>query len=170
MNVVFSIGCKRYSDPDVAQLKYADQDAKRFVETVMDTQDPDNTEEYILHDEQEVEHFQPTRSNILRFLTLGSKRDKSKQELDFLFFYFSGHGWSSQDGTDYLLTSDSVVTMPEDTAVSVPKLEGYLRNWEAKNVVLFIDACRTVMAGGKSTAIPVESRINVDTLCPEGAW
>jgi uncharacterized caspase-like protein len=167
MNVVFAIGCKRYSDPDVAQLKYADRDARRFVETVMGTQDPDNTEKYLLHDEHDVESFWPTRSNILRFLSLGGNRDK-RTELDFLFFYFSGHGWSSHDGTDYLLTSDSIVTMPKDTAISVPMLERYLRNWEAKHVVLFIDACRTVMAGGKSITIQDESRIDVDSLCPPG--
>jgi tetratricopeptide (TPR) repeat protein len=167
MNVVFAIGCKRYRDPDVAQLKYADQDAKRFVETVMGTQDPDNTEKYLLHDEHENEGFRPTRANILYFLFQGERRDKST-ELDFLFFYFSGHGWSSQDGTDYLLTSDSLVSMPEYTAISVPMLESHLRKWEAKHVVLFIDACRTVMAGGKSITIEDESRINVDSLCPPG--
>src|SRR5215213_5267811 len=69
MNVVFAIGCKRYSDPDVAQLKYADRDAKRFVETVMGTQDPDNTEQYLLHDEHEYERFRPTRANILYYST-----------------------------------------------------------------------------------------------------
>ncbi len=167
MNVVFAIGCKRYRDPDAAQLKYADQDAKRFVETAMGTQDSDDTEQYLLHDEHENEDFRPTRSNILRFLSLGRNRDKST-ELDFLFFYFSGHGWSSQDGTDYLLTSDALVAMPEDTAISVRKLEGHLRNWEAKHVVLFIDACRTVLAGGKGITIEDESRINVDSLCPPG--
>jgi uncharacterized caspase-like protein len=134
MNVVFAIGCKRYRDPDVAQLKYADRDAKRFVETVMGTQDPDNTQSYLFHDEQENDTFLPTRANILYFLSRGERRDKSN-ELDFLFFYFSGHGWSSQDGTDYLLTSDSFVIMPKDTAISVPMLEGHLRNWEAKHVV-----------------------------------
>ena len=165
--MVFAIGCKRYRDPDVAQLNYADRDAKRFVETVMGTQNPDTTENYLLHDEHEIESFRPTRSNILYFLSKGERRDKST-ELDFLFFYFSGHGWSSQDGTDYLLTSDSIVSMPHVTAISVPMLEGYLRKWEAKHAVLFIDACRTVIAGGKSTIIPEESRVDVDSLCPPG--
>jgi hypothetical protein len=161
------------SDPDLwtlrrpAHLKYADRDAKRFVETVMGTQDSDNTEEYLLHDEQENEDFRPTRGNILYFLSLGGDRDKST-ELDFLFFYFSGHGWSSQDGTDYLLTSDSLVKMPDITAIPVPLLEGYLRNWEAKHVVLFIDACRTVRTGGKSTTIPEESMIDVKSLSIRG--
>lgn len=167
MNVVFAVGCKRYRDPRVAQLKYADQDARRFVETVMRTQDSDDTEEYLLHDEHENEDFRPTRSNILSFLSLGKDREK-RTELDFLFFYFSGHGWSSQDGTDFLLTSDSRVNMPEYTAISVPMLESELRSWEAKHVVLFIDACRTVMAGGKSITIEDESRIDVDSLCPPG--
>lgn len=168
MNVVFAIGCKRYSDPDVAQLKYADQDARRFVETVLHTQDPNNIEQYLLYDGHEVESFRPTRSNILRFLSRGEHRDKSTQ-LDFLFFYFSGHGWSSKDGTDYLLTSDSIVDMPDITAISVPMLEGHLRNWEAKHAVLFIDACRTVVTGGKgSITIAEESRIDVDSLCPPG--
>jgi actin-like ATPase involved in cell morphogenesis len=168
VNVVFAIGCKRYRDSRVAQLKYADKDARRFVETVMATQDPDNTEEYLLHDEHENEDFRPTRANILNFLSLGEDRDKSI-ELDFLFFYFSGHGWSSQDGTDYLLTSDSLVRMLERTAIPVPMLERDLKSWGAKHVVLFIDACRTVMGGGKgSIAIAEESRINVDSLCPPG--
>jgi hypothetical protein len=129
----------------------------------MGTQDPDNTQSYLFHDEQENDTFLPTRANILYFLSRGERRDKSN-ELDFLFFYFSGHGWSSQDGTDYLLTSDSFVIMPKDTAISVPMLEGHLRNWEAKHVVLFIDACRTVMAGGKSAIIPEKSRIDVKSL------
>jgi uncharacterized caspase-like protein len=167
MNVVFAIGCKRYRDPHVAQLKYADEDARRFVEAALHTQDPDNTEDYLLHDEHENEYFWPTRANILYFLAQGSNRDMST-ELDFLFFYFSGHGWSSQDGTDYLLTSDSLVSMPEYTAVSVPMLEGELRSWEANHGVLFIDACRTVMVGGKSVTIEEDSRIHVDSLYPSG--
>jgi uncharacterized caspase-like protein len=167
VNVVFAIGCKSYTDPDVAPLQYADQDAKRFVETVMGTQDPDNTETYLLHDGHEIVRRRPTRSNILYFLSRGARRDKSN-ELDFLFFYFSGHGWSSKENTDYLLTSDSILTMPEDTALSVPMLEGRLRNWEAKHVVLFIHACRTVIAGGKGITIEEDSRIDVDSLCPDG--
>jgi hypothetical protein len=35
MNVVFVIGCRCYRDPRVAHLKYADLDAKGFVEKVM---------------------------------------------------------------------------------------------------------------------------------------
>lgn len=168
MNVVFAVGCKRYRDPRVAQLRYADRDAKRFVETILSTQDPDNTDDYLLHDEHENEDFRPTRSNILGFLSLGKDQDRSI-ELDFLFFYFSGHGWSSQDGTDYLLTFDSRVNMLEDTAISVPMLERHLKDWEARHVVLFIDACRAVRAGGKGgITIEQESRIDIDSLCPPG--
>jgi uncharacterized caspase-like protein len=66
------------------------------------------------------------------------------------------------------VTSDSLVNMPEHTAISVPMLERYLKNWEAKHVVLFIDACRTVLRGGKSVTIEEESRVHVRSLCPPG--
>jgi uncharacterized caspase-like protein len=168
MNVVFAVGCRRYDDPEVAALKYAHRDAQRFAEAVASAQNPDDTEVFLLHEEQENTLFHPTRGNILRLLSRGARRDKSV-ELDFLYFFFSGHGFRSQeDDTDYLFATDSSASALEDTAISSVTLEKYIRRWEAKYTVLFIDACRAAAEGGKSIPIENASKIDVDSLCPSG--
>lgn len=68
-----------------------------------------------------------------------------KNPPDNLWFFFSGHGMRGADG-DYLMLSDSNPGRLDRTAIAINYITERLRNWRAKNVVMFIDACRNEAA------------------------
>ncbi|MCF4968959.1 SUMF1/EgtB/PvdO family nonheme iron enzyme [Nostoc sp. CMAA1605] len=84
----------------------------------------------------------PTRTNLLRILRqlfdtpcLGAG--------DNFWFFFSGHG-IRHAGRDYLMPSDGDPEDIENTAISINLVTERLRRCGADNVVLILDACRSL--------------------------
>jgi len=90
---------------------------------------------------------QPTFTTLLYWL---SKRFPSNSRpplsaSDSLWFFFSGHGVREQ-GEDYLLLSDSI-SDPErvrNSAITLAFVTEHLRQSGAGNIMMFVDACRSV--------------------------
>jgi ABC-type branched-subunit amino acid transport system substrate-binding protein len=60
-----------------------------------------------------------------------------------LWFFFAGHGISTQDNSeDYLLPRDGKHRYPEKTAISISYVTNCLRKCNAQNIVLVLDMCR----------------------------
>ncbi|WP_427157748.1 SUMF1/EgtB/PvdO family nonheme iron enzyme [Aliinostoc sp. HNIBRCY26] len=84
----------------------------------------------------------PTRTNLLRIL-------RQLFETPFLgagdnfWFFFSGHG-IRHAGRDYLMPSDGDPEDIENTAISINLVTERLRRCGADNVVLILDACRSL--------------------------
>lgn len=85
----------------------------------------------------------PTRSNIIHCLyDLQSKQ----MSINNLYFYFSGHGFRSYlDNKDYLTTADTCPGCLEDTALSLDLICRLLKNLNSNNIILFLDACKSVI-------------------------
>lgn len=169
MRIAFLIGCKKYDDADIADLKYADNDADYFAKTIASSCGFTDDEIILLSNSHENRNLWPTKSNIIRELSQSSKLSKRSSEIKLLFFFFSGHGFHSiYDGKDYLVPQDAVSTALEDTAIPFDTLIKYLRSWDARDVIIFLDACRAAVQGGKDVIIENWNRINVESLYSSG--
>ena len=162
MSLALVVGCSAYEDPDIAPLRFAHCDAKRMAEVLRQTCGVDETDLVVLHDDMPAAQ-RPTRTNVLRHLTRMSK----SQNDGILYFFFSGHGFQSGDNTQYLLPIDCVRDAIEETALPFGSIVRYLGSAAAPYVVLFLDACRNVVDGGKSASEGL-GRVNVEALCPPG--
>ena len=105
---------------------------------------------------------QPTFTTLLYWL---SKRFPSNSRpplsaSDSLWFFFSGHGVREQ-GEDYLLLSDSI-SDPErvrNSAITLAFVTEHLRQSGAGNIMMFVDACRSVAKSGLGIELQAEQGI-----------
>ncbi|MEY9862958.1 molecular chaperone DnaK (HSP70)/uncharacterized caspase-like protein [Catenulispora sp. GAS73] len=157
MNAAIVIGCSQYDDPEIDSLEYAHRDAARFSDVLRDVCgvpagaiklfcDPDPSS-------GSADRLAPNRANILRGLAAA----RNQGPLDgTLFFFFSGHGYQTADGIQYLLPADSVRHALDDSALRFDRVLNYLDCGSARHIVMFIDACRNVMSSAKG--VPDEYR------------
>jgi molecular chaperone DnaK len=167
-NRAFVVGCARYEDPDIADLRYADADARRFAEVLRSVCGFAEDEVVLLHDGQQDPRLQPTRANLLREVSRSSRVPHVADEGLTVFFY-SGHGFRSATATgDYLIPRDAVMTALEDSSLRFATLIEHLQAWRSKHVLLFLDACRAAVAGGRAAASDQLASVDVNALCPSG--
>lgn len=157
------IGCSRYDDPRIADLKYAHEDAVRFATNLTAVAGVAENAITVLHDGAGSPRHVPTRSNVLRAVTALAN---TSEPIDTLHFFFSGHGYHSwNDGSDYLLVNDSISEAFDQTSLQFGLLVQLLQNSGARHTVLYLDACRSATAGGKSLDSPMAQ---VQDLSPPG--
>ncbi|EOD65592.1 Hsp70 family protein [Amycolatopsis vancoresmycina] len=163
MNRALVVGCAGYEDPDIAPLRHAQTDAARVADTLRTVCGVDDADLVLLHDNMPASH-RPTRTNLLRHLT---RMAADPRPDGILYFFFSGHGFQAGDNTQYLLPIDCVRAAVEDTALRFDVIVRYLGAAAAPHLVLFLDACRNVLDGGKAASASLP-RVDVDALCPPG--
>ncbi len=88
----------------------------------------------------------PYRANLLRVLRELFK-NPFMEAGDNFWFFFSGHGIRHAD-RDYLMPSDGDPGDIENTAISINHITEHLRRCGADNVVLILDACRSLGTRG----------------------
>jgi molecular chaperone DnaK (HSP70)/uncharacterized caspase-like protein len=157
------IGCSGYEDPDIAALRYAHNDASRVAATLTGACGVADDMLLVLSDDARDAGLKPTRTNIVRRV---SGWDRLPVIDGILFCFFSGHGFES-GGDQYLLPVDCVRGVLEDTSVRFDLLLRMLSVSPARHVVLFLDACRSVIEAGKAAASDLR-RADVAELCPAG--
>lgn len=164
MNVGVAVGCSRYDDPRIADLKYAHEDANRVAALMSGVAGVHEDALVVLHDGMDDLSLRPTRGNLIHELVRLSR--SLTEQVDVLMFFFSGHGFhSTADGSEYLLLTDSIDEVLEETSVRFELVLELLRAVKADHVVLFLDACRAAASGGKSIGA---SRAPVRDLHPTG--
>lgn len=140
-DVAYIVSCSDYEDSTIGNLNYADADAENIKDIF--------EKELGINDVRSLTSAEkggvPTRSRVIREL----KRGRNEEPIRVLFFYYSGHGFrSGMNGKDYIALADTVAGDLEDTALSLEKICGLLREFHAMQVVLWIDACKTVADSG----------------------
>ncbi|MFL6121324.1 Hsp70 family protein [Actinophytocola sp.] len=164
MNVGVAVGCSRYDDPRIADLKYAHEDANRIAALLSEVVGVHEDALVVLHDGMDEPSLRPTRANLIRELVRLSR--SLTEPVDVLMFFFSGHGFhSTADGSEYLLLADSIDEVLEETSVRFELVLELVRAVKADHVVLFLDACRAAASGGKSVGA---GRAPVQDLHPTG--
>jgi uncharacterized caspase-like protein len=140
MNRALVIGCAEYEDPDIAPLRYAHRDAAKAAATLHLACGVADDALIKLHDGLPDPQRKATRTNILRQLT---RLARTADDTDILFFFFSGHGFQTADGTHYLLPVDCVRDAIEETALRFDLIVRHLAAVAAPHVVLLLDCQRT---------------------------
>jgi outer membrane protein assembly factor BamB len=71
---------------------------------------------------------------------------KSSQPEDFVILFFAGHGFTGDDGQFYLVPSDAVDSSQatlQSSSISSNELTEWLREIDAKELILILDACQS---------------------------
>lgn len=158
------VGCGRYEDPAIADLQYASRDAARFAERLRSVGGLPEDHVVLLSDDREERESQPTRPAVIRALA-----DCESREIDILFFFFSGHGFSSASAEEeFLLPKDTVGQALDETALSYRFVTRLLKSAEPRHTVIFLDACRAVVSAAKAAQLPGSRRLSPAALAPEG--
>jgi uncharacterized caspase-like protein len=102
---------------------------------------------------------QPTFTTLRRWLRKRFERPILSPS-DSLWFFFSGHGVREQ-GQDYLLLNDSDPDPEEvnNSAISLAFVTEQLRQSGAGNIMMFVDACRSVAKSGLGIELQAEQGI-----------
>jgi molecular chaperone DnaK (HSP70) len=168
MRAAVIVGCGKFDDPEIVNLEFAGQDADRFAGVAEGIFGVPKQTLNVLADDRLGGHDLPTRARLLSSLGRG-QRNLRGQRVDILYFYFSGHGFrSSEDNEDYLVLKDTALNAIRDTALGFNTLLRYLREWNAKHTILFIDACRSNVEKHKSPVDGDTLPVDIPALCPPG--
>jgi len=167
MNSAIIIGCTRYDDPDIAHLRYADRDADQFAGALISHCGFQRSEIEILVDGPGTPSVWPTRANVLRSLSKGKKLQN--RSINCLVVYFSGHGFhSSRDQKEYLAPQDAVMSSLEESSLAIEAVMNLLKQYNAKQILVYLDACRAAQSGGKDVILECWDPLNLEAIAPDG--
>ena len=140
------IGINKYDNDKVPDLLYASSDAISMGKAIRESLEFPKKNITTFHEKSKLK---PSRNNIFHELQgLRNRGEVGKEDL--LVFYFSGHGmFNSVDGLDYLLPKDGFPDTLQKTALKVDELIEELKGTNCNNIVIFMDACREKIKGGK---------------------
>jgi uncharacterized caspase-like protein len=159
---VVAIGVNSY-DATARRLRFAVRDAEALVNSLSDLNGYKVVPVILTSDGEDRSKWRATKANIRAVLgRLGGKVMPSQRLLgvrgvdalaratpdDLVIITFSGHGYTTKDGTFYLLASDSGTDLsvgPADLAkfVSSEELSEWLRPIDAGQMAMIIDACHS---------------------------
>jgi hypothetical protein len=149
------IGIGRYDRAEIPALRYAAADAEKFAEVLVDQGGFRKDRVLLLTDRSE---RKPTLRNVK--WALGTFLARSAGKDDLVVIFFAGHGAPEIDprGTEpdglakYLVPIDAD---PDDlyaTALPMDELQTIFARIEAEQMVMFLDACYSGAAGGRTFA------------------
>jgi uncharacterized caspase-like protein len=161
------IGVGRYESAAIPRLRYAVADAEAIYQTLTGPAGFKKDNVLLLTDRSE---RKPTLRNIK--WALGTFLGRSAQKDDTVLIFFAGHGAPEvdprgleRDGlAKYLIPNDAD---PEDlysTALPMDELQTIFGRIEAERVVMFLDACYSGAAGGRTFASKRTRSAAVDDL------
>ena len=139
-NWALSIGINKYEFLQ-PPLKYAVRDAELMRDFLIDEAGFEKV--WLMSDNSpdiSGKSTRPTRENLLLTLHKIAEKPLMGNEDNFWFF-FSGHG-RRHAGKDYLMLTNSVGSLVEQTGIAISYITELLRRCGAGNVVLIFDACR----------------------------
>jgi hypothetical protein len=149
------IGVGRYEAPGIPSLKYSVADAEAMYKVLTETAGFRKDRVLLLTDRSE---RKPTLRNIK--YALGTFLARTPQRDDTVIVYFAGHGAPEvdqrgleRDGlAKYLIPSDADPDDLFSTALPMDDLQTIFGRIEAERVVVFLDACYSGAAGGRTFA------------------
>lgn len=131
MKLAILIACSEYSNNKVANLPACKNDLK----TIHDLLSASNEFEHIFQSLNESSHV--LSDKLIDFIT---EHTNSNNEIDQVFFYFSGHGY--RDNEDfYFCLEQTDVNKLKSTTISNITLDGYLKQLNPKVAIKVVDAC-----------------------------
>jgi Caspase domain len=161
------IGVGRYDSAGIPFLKYSVPDAESMYEVLTTGAGFKKDHVFLLTDRAE---RKPTLRNIK--YALGTLLARSARKDDTVIVYFAGHGAPEvdprgieRDGlAKYLIPSDADPDDLYSTALPMDELQTIFARIEAERVVMFLDACYSGAAGGRTFASKKTRAGSVDDL------
>ncbi len=149
------IGIGRYDRPAIPGLQYPVADAEAFYQVLIEKANFKKENVLLLTDKAEK---RPTLRNIK--WALGTFLARSAQKDDLVVIYYAGHGapevdprGAEPDGlAKYLVPSDADPDDLYSTALPMDEVQTIFGRIEAEQVVVFLDACYSGAAGGRTFA------------------
>jgi len=160
------IGVGGYESSAVPRLRYSVADADAIYQTLLSA---GFKKENILLMTDKTER-KPTLRNIK--WALGTFLARSAHKDDLVMIYFAGHGASEvdqrgieRDGlSKYLVPVDADPDDLYSTALPMDEMQNVLARIEAERVTVFLDACYSGAAGGRTFASTKTRTVNVDDI------
>jgi hypothetical protein len=160
------IGVGGYESSAVPRLRYSVADADAIYQTLISS---GFKKENILLLTDKTER-KPTLRNIK--WALGTFLARSAHKDDLVMIYFAGHGASEvdqrgieRDGlSKYLVPVDADPDDLYSTALPMDEMQNVLARIEAERVTVFLDACYSGAAGGRTFASTKTRAVNVDDI------
>ena len=148
------VGVDNYQDLNISPLRGAANDANSLREVLVKYAGFPEDQVVVLSTAEPPER-QPTRNNILKRL---SNLSGLVPNDGLLLFSFAGHG-IERNGQAFLIPSDATLTedlgLLEDTAVSVTQIKKRIKDITVKQVMIFLDACRSYPTGRSNSSNPL---------------
>jgi len=161
------IGVGGYESSAVPKLRYPVADADAVYQTLIISGGFKKENILLLTDKTE---RKPTLRNIK--WALGTFLARSAHKDDLVVIYFAGHGASEvdqrgieRDGlSKYLVPVDADPDDLYSTALPMDEMQNVLGRIEAERVTVFLDACYSGAAGGRTFASTKTRNVNVDDI------
>jgi Caspase domain len=161
------IGVGGYESPAVPKLRYPVADADAVYQTLLASGGFKKENILLLTDRTE---RKPTLRNIK--WALGTFLARSAHKDDLVVIYFAGHGASEvdqrgmeRDGlSKYLVPIDADPDDLYSSALPMDEMQNVLQRIEAERVTVFLDACYSGAAGGRTFASTKTRGVNVDDI------
>jgi len=161
------IGVGGYESSAVPKLRYPVADADAVYQTLIASGGFKKENILLLTDKTE---RKPTLRNIK--WALGTFLARSAHKNDLVVIYFAGHGASEvdqrgieRDGlSKYLVPADADPDDLYSTALPMDEMQNVLGRIEAERVTVFLDACYSGAAGGRTFASTKTRNVSVDDI------
>jgi hypothetical protein len=161
------IGVGGYENSAVPKLRYPVADADAVYQTLLASGGFKKENILLLTDKTE---RKPTLRNIK--WALGTFLARSAHKDDLVVIYFAGHGASEvdqrgmeRDGlSKYLVPIDADPDDLYSSALPMDEMQNVLQRIEAERVTVFLDACYSGAAGGRTFASTKTRGVNVDDI------
>ncbi len=161
------IGAGRYESAEVPRLRYSVPDAEGLYQILIGPAGFKPEHVLLMTDRTE---RKPTLRNIK--WALGTFLARSAQKDDTVVIFFAGHGAPEvdQQGVErdglakYLVPIDAEPDDLYSTALPMDELQTIFNRIEAERVIVFLDACYSGAAGGRTFASKKTRGMNVDDL------
>jgi len=161
------VGIGRYESSEISRLRYSVPDAEAIHQVLTGPAGFKPEHIHLLTDSTE---RKPTLRNLK--WALGTFLARSAKKDDTVLIFFAGHGAPEvdqrgieRDGlAKYLIPSDADPDDLYSTAFPMDELQTIFGRIEAERVVVFLDACYSGAAGGRTFASKKTRAVNVDDL------
>ena len=161
------IGAGRYESPEIPRLRYTVPDAEALYEVLIGPGGFKKEHVLLITDKTEKK---PTLRNIK--WSLGTFLARSAKKDDTVVIFFAGHGAPEvdQQGVErdgfakYLVPSDAEPDDLYSSGLPMDELQTIFARIEAERVVVFLDACYSGAAGGRTFASKKTRSAHVDDL------
>ena len=149
------IGASNYRDNRIKNLQFAHNDANLIIEQLKATCEFNQDAIVKLISGEKSYKKRPTKENILTELSAVNKRTP----LETFVFFFSGHGFRSEKGLDYLIPQNATLDALDDTSILMSDIIRRCCDIDARQILILLDACRNLTLNEASIK-PLHSSID----------